>query len=201
MADEVIWVGSAGLAAALATVETGSAQMAQTPPLMSGQKNVLIVVGTLAEASRFAGQDSGRDGAGASPGDFSRSAFCRPLLTGLATGVQKLARHFAAHQDVLLELEQAANPDLSRGAVLSERLAAFVESAGNSFAGLIATGGDTVYALLSKLRVHSIRLHDEVEPGVPLGITIGAVSIPVVTKAGAFGDAHSLRRSLERLHR
>jgi uncharacterized protein YgbK (DUF1537 family) len=44
-------------------------------------------------------------------------------------------------------------------------------------------------------------LLDEVEPGVPLGMTVGAVSIPVVTKAGAFGDAQSLRRSLERLHR
>jgi uncharacterized protein YgbK (DUF1537 family) len=100
-----------------------------------------------------------------------------------------------------LELEQTANPDLARGAVLAERLAAFVESAGNSFAGLVATGGDTVYALLSKLGVHGIRLLDEVELGVPLGMTVGAVSIPVVTKAGAFGDAQSLRRSLERLHR
>lgn len=85
--------------------------------------------------------------------------------------------------------------------MLSERLAAFVEGAGSSFAGLIATGGDTVYALLSKLGVHSIRLLDEVEPGVPLGISVGAVSLPVVTKAGAFGTAQTLRRSLERLHR
>jgi uncharacterized protein YgbK (DUF1537 family) len=100
-----------------------------------------------------------------------------------------------------LELEQAAHPDLSRGALLSERLAAFIAGVGNAFAGLIATGGDTVYALLSKLGVHSIRLLEEVEPGVPLGITVGAVSLPLVTKAGAFGDAQTLRRSLERLHR
>ncbi len=201
MADEVIWVGSAGLAAALATVETGSAQMAQTPPLMSGQKNVLIVVGTLAEASRLQAKTLVGTGLVRHLVISPEALFAGPCSPAWQQASQELARHFAAHQDVLLELEQAANPDLSRGAVLSERLAEFVESAGNSFAGLIATGGDTVYALLSKLRVHSIRLHDEVEPGVPLGITIGAVSIPVVTKAGAFGDAHSLRRSLERLHR
>jgi uncharacterized protein YgbK (DUF1537 family) len=40
-----------------------------------------------------------------------------------------------------------------------------------------------------------------VEPGVPLGITLGKVSIPLVTKAGAFGDAGTLRRCLERLGR
>jgi uncharacterized protein YgbK (DUF1537 family) len=127
--------------------------------------------------------------------------FAGPSSPAWQQASKELARLFATQQDVLLELEQAANPDLSRGALLSERLAAFVQSAGTSFAGLVATGGDTVYALLSKLGVHSIRLLDEVEPGVPLGITIGAVSIPVVTKAGAFGDAQSLRRSLERLHR
>lgn len=36
------------------------------------------------------------------------------------------------------------------------------------YAALVATGGDTVYVLLSKIGVRSIRLLDEVEPGVPL---------------------------------
>jgi uncharacterized protein YgbK (DUF1537 family) len=115
-------------------------------------------------------------------------------------GSEQLAEHLFAGDDVLLELELTPNPDLSRGTLLAQRLAAFIEGAG-SFGGLVATGGDTVYALLSKLGVHSIRLLDEVEPGVPLGITAGAVSIPVVTKAGAFGNAKTLQRSLERLHR
>jgi uncharacterized protein YgbK (DUF1537 family) len=201
MADEVIWVGSAGLAAALATVETGSAQPAQMSPLMPRQKNVLVVVGTLAEASRLQAKTLVEAGLVRHLVISPDALFAGPGSPAWQQGSKELARHFAAHQDVLLELEQTANPDLARGAVLAERLAAFVESAGNSFAGLVATGGDTVYALLSKLGVHGIRLLDEVEPGVPLGMTVGAVSIPVVTKAGAFGDAQSLRRSLERLHR
>ncbi len=201
MADDVIWVGSAGLAAALATVETGSAKPAKMPPLLPGQKNVLVVVGTLAEASRLQAKTLVESG-------LVRHLLISPdaLFDGPSSPLwqqksKELARLFAAHQDVLLELEQAADPDLSRGDVLSERLAAFVESAGNAFAGLVATGGDTVNALLTKLGVHGIRLLDEVEPGVALGITIGAVSIPLVTKAGAFGDAQSLRRCLERLRR
>lgn len=200
IADDVIWVGSAGLAAALATVETGSAKPAKTPPLMPGHKNVLVVVGTLAEASRLQAKTLVESG-------LVRHLLISPdaLFDGPSSPLwqqksKELARLFAAHQDILLELEKAPNPDLSRGDVLSERLAAFVESAGNAFAGLVATGGDTVNALLTKLGVHGIRLLDEVETGVALGITVGAVSIPLVTKAGAFGDAQSLRRCLERLH-
>jgi hypothetical protein len=35
---------------------------------------------------------------------------------------------------------------------------------------------------------------------VSLGLTLGSLSVPVVTKAGAFGDADSLVRINERLH-
>ena len=98
-----------------------------------------------------------------------------------------------------MKIEQVANPDLSRGLQLAERLAELANSVVRGFGAIVATGGDTVYALLAKMGVHGIRLLDEIEPGVPLGLTMGALSIPVVTKAGGFGDAMSLRRSLERL--
>ncbi len=201
MADEVIWVGSAGLAAALAVADTADAPPPKTPPLMSGHKNVLVVVGTLAEASRLQAKTLVEAGLVRHVVISPDALFAGSPSPAWQQGCRQLALGLAAHDDVLLELEQTANPDLSRGALLSERLAAFIEGAGNAFAGLIATGGDTVYALLSKLGVHSIRLLDEVEPGVPLGITVGAVRLPLVTKAGAFGDAQTLRRSLERLHR
>lgn len=201
MGNEVIWVGSAGLAAALATVESGSAPGAQMPPLMPGRKNVLVVVGTLAEASRLQAKTLVASGLVRHMVISPDALFAGPSTPAWQEGAKQLAQHLAAQNDVLLELELTANPNLSRGAMLSERLAAFIESAGRSFSGLVATGGDTAYALLSKFGVHSIRLLDEVEPGVPLGLTVGGLSIPIVTKAGAFGDAQSLRRSLERLHR
>lgn len=201
LADEVIWVGSAGLAAALAVADTADAQPPKTLSLVSGHKNVLVVVGTLAEASRLQAKTLVEAGLVRHVVISPDALFAGPSSPAWQQSCQQLALGLAAHDDVLLELERTANPDLSRGALLSEHLAAFIEGAGNAFAGLIATGGDTVYALLSKLGVHSIRLLDEVEPGVPLGITVGAVRLPLVTKAGAFGDAQTLRRSLERLHR
>jgi uncharacterized protein YgbK (DUF1537 family) len=200
MGEEVVWVGSAGLAAALATVENGSELPAHIPSRALGQKNVLIVVGTLAEASRMQARCLVETGLVRHVVVSPDALFGGPCTPAWQACSKRLARHLAAQEDVLLELELAANPDLSRGILLSQRLAELIAGAG-AFGAVVATGGDTVYALLSKLGVHGIRLLDEVEPGVPLGRTVGAVSIQVVSKAGAFGDVHSLRRSLERLHR
>ena len=62
-----------------------------------------------------------------------------------------------------------------------------------------ATGGETAAILLSRFGVNGIRLADEIEPGVSLGLTLGKLSVPVATKAGAFGDKLSLIRIRERL--
>jgi uncharacterized protein YgbK (DUF1537 family) len=64
---------------------------------------------------------------------------------------------------------------------------------------LVATGGETAAALLARLGAHGIRLLAEIEPGIPLGLTLGEVSVPVVTKAGGFGDEDCLKRIIERL--
>lgn len=197
MADEIIFVGSAGLAAELAKVEN----CATTPALLSphpDRKSVLVVVGSLAEASRLQARTLVQSGLVRHVVIAPGTLFDGPCTQAWQERSKQLAQCLAAKEDVLLELELTSNPDLACGTKLAASLAEFVAGAG-SFGAVIATGGDTVYALLSKLGVHSIRLIDEVEPGMPLGQTVGAVCIPVVTKAGAFGDAHSLRRSLERL--
>lgn len=59
------------------------------------------------------------------------------------------------------------------------------------YAALVATGGDTVYVLLSKIGVRSIRLLDEVEPGVPLGVTIGAFDSSCDQGGGFRGCIHT----------
>jgi uncharacterized protein YgbK (DUF1537 family) len=64
---------------------------------------------------------------------------------------------------------------------------------------LMATGGDTAAALLPACGIHGIRLVDELEPGASLGLTLGALALPIVTKSGGFGDPGSLRRIVERL--
>jgi uncharacterized protein YgbK (DUF1537 family) len=200
MGDEVICVGSAGFAAGLAaSLDSGSAAPAQIPVRMPAPDNVLVVVGTLAEASRVQARTLVESGLVQHVVISPEALFGGPCTQAWQKRSEQLAQHLDARKDVLLELELTAGPDLSLGTALAMRLAEFIVSAG-SFSGLVATGGDTAYALLAKLGVHGIRLLDEVEPGIPLGQTMGAVSLPIVTKAGAFGDAQSLRRCLERLH-
>ena len=85
-------------------------------------------------------------------------------------------------------------PDLSIGPRLTAALARLLRPVLPFVGALAATGGETAAALLTRFGVTGIHLHEEVEPGVCLGLTLGAVAIPVVTKAGAFGDEDSLTR-------
>jgi len=60
--------------------------------------------------------------------------------------------------------------------------------------GLIATGGDTARAAAGALGARGLRLWGEMEPGVPVGILDGPHPLPVITKAGGFGDRDTLVR-------
>jgi hypothetical protein len=119
-----------------------------------------------------------------------RAALGRRVVDGLQSG-----------EDVLVEIVVGPSPDLSIGPLLVAGLAEALKPAAKYMSGLAATGGATAAALLAQFEVSGIRLVDEIEPGVALGLTLGGVSIPIVTKAGAFGDQGSLSRIAQRLRR
>ena len=100
-----------------------------------------------------------------------------------------------------MEIVAGPDADLAHGAVLARQLALLLRPAAAGIGALFATGGETALALLDALGVNSIRMLDEIEPGVPLGVTRGAINVPVITKAGAFGDAGTLLRCLSHLRR
>jgi uncharacterized protein YgbK (DUF1537 family) len=192
-----VWVGSAGLAAALAALVAPTKPAA--PPVATCSGAVLIVVGSLAEASRLQAKVLV---------ESARVVHLMVLPETLLAGSQapawrgagkSLIDALASGRDVLLEIALTEKPDLTRGASLAASLARLVGEAATKIGALVATGGETACALLNRLGVHGIRLIEEVEPGVPLGVGIGVRSLPVVTKAGAFGDPHTLRRCLDRL--
>ena len=117
-----------------------------------------------------------------------RADFRRNVTDGLDAG-----------DDVLIEILMGGEPDLAIGSRLTAALAETLKPAAHHMSGLAATGGETAAALLARFGVNGIRLVDEIEPGVSLGVTLGDISLPVVTKAGAFGDRGSLTRITERL--
>lgn len=79
---------------------------------------------------------------------------------------------------------------IARAAVLS-----------NLVYGVVLTGGDTAIAVLEALGAIGLDVHQEVLPGIPLGFMVGgeAGGMPVVTKAGGFGDADALAVAIRRL--
>jgi uncharacterized protein YgbK (DUF1537 family) len=188
----VYWAGSAGLAAAAADVVvkgvSASQQALKLPRRRGGN---LVVVGSLAELSR-------RQAANLVQSGLVCHVVVEPgmLLDSVRRGGPELTKEISAlleaGEDVLLEIGATSDPDLSRGAMIVKGLAEVISPLADSIRALVVTGGETACALLSQLGVGGIRLLEEVEPGVPLGVTTGAVSLAVITKAGAFGDPDTL---------
>jgi 4-hydroxythreonine-4-phosphate dehydrogenase len=198
VAEGTFFVGSAGLAHALAAAAPDERSVASA--VRATAKGSLIVVGSLAAASRAAARVLAD-----APG--IRHVPVEPALLldpGAAADRAALGREvgalLAAGRDVLVEIIMGEAPDLSIGPRLVEGLGEALAPALPHIGALAATGGETAAALLARFGVDGIRLMDELEPGVSLGLTLGAASFPIVTKAGAFGGRDSLTRIARHLH-
>jgi uncharacterized protein YgbK (DUF1537 family) len=199
LGDAVFWAGSGGLAAALATAgaATGAGRSRTGLPRRPG--GMLVVVGSVAEASRSAAAGLLAQGAARGfslPAAWLRSGAADAAAQEAAAAIEAALR---SGQDVLVDIAAEPAADLSRGAELAGGLAALLAPAAAGAGALFATGGETACALLTRMEVHGIRLVEELEAGVALGVTLGAHAIPVVTKAGGFGDAGTMARSRARL--
>jgi uncharacterized protein YgbK (DUF1537 family) len=191
-----VFIGSAGLAHALAALDdTSATEKLEIPTSTYG---TLIVVGSLAGASRSAARKL------VASGTVTHLPVTPEVLLGDKAGQAALAARVTegliAGGDVLVEIVMDDNPKMSLGPQLAQNLADALMPVAPSIGAFAATGGETAAALLSRFGVNGIRLADEIEPGVSLGLTLGALSVPIATKAGAFGDENSLIKIRERLH-
>lgn len=196
LAGSVIWVGSGGLAAALAgALPRGDAPPPSLPP--AHRAGLLLVVGSVAEASRAAAAQALAEGGlrrfGLPP------ALLRAGPAAWAGTAGAIAATIAAGEDALAIIEEEPAADLRQGAALAEALAALLRPAGLAAGGLFATGGETARALLAQLGVRGIRLLEEIAPGVPLGLSRGGRGMPVITKAGGFGGPQTIGHARQRL--
>jgi uncharacterized protein YgbK (DUF1537 family) len=189
------FIGSAGLAHALAGLEAGDASEPQQIP--TSACGTLIVVGSLAGASRAAARELEATGT-----VVHFPVVPESLLDGSAargTLAADVGRRLSAGGDALVEIMMDDRPNMALGPQLAQRLAEVLAPVASEFGAFAATGGETAATLLSRFGVNGIRLADEIEPGVSLGLTLGQLSVPIATKAGAFGDEFSLIRISERL--
>jgi D-threonate/D-erythronate kinase len=66
---------------------------------------------------------------------------------------------------------------------------------------VIATGGDTMEAILDRLDIRAFEILQEFEPGFPLGRAFlgDGCELLIAMKAGGFGDDDTLRRAIAQL--
>jgi 4-hydroxythreonine-4-phosphate dehydrogenase len=196
-------MGSGGLARALPR----HLPLSATTPSFSGSSSllndavrrpVLLVVGSRTSTARDqvrALVDSGavhviaeaRDLATGSNGPIARS-----LLDAVLA-------HLGDARDVVVSIGAGTETTIRDDARLAQVLGEWLRPAALSIGGLVLTGGDTALGVLRAWGVTSLDLVDEVEPGVPLATTRGALSLPVVTKAGGFGGPTTLSMARDRL--
>jgi D-threonate/D-erythronate kinase len=177
---DVLCVGSSGFAHALAEAAFPRTET-RAPENISGP--LICVVGSRTPESARQAQYL-----------IDRGARLIELKTQAGTLVVPSAKSvLVANTDcpsLVLRVTQAdATPADAASAVRA--LAAFAAEllSTRRFAGVIATGGDTARALLERLGVAAIDLVGELLPGIALGtIEVGGAPLPIVTKAGGFGD-------------
>jgi len=191
------FIGTAGLANALAR-GLPPVEPATAITLAPSRQGALVVVGSLASVARAAARTLAA-ASGVRHVPFTaeillaedarrRTAMALDIRAALDRGI-----------DVLVEMPLEEIPDLSIGPTLVRALATCLAPALSRMSGLIATGGETAAALLRQCYVGQIRLIDEIEAGVSLGLMARDNGVPIITKPGAFGDPHSLVRALDRL--
>lgn len=174
--DSILWVGSPGLAQALAT-QIVSLPMRPFCP-RPGAGRVLIVVGSANAVSQQQCEVLAENGVpvGQHAADLDAEIVC--LRAPQAGGGDPAA--------IL-----AALVDEAQAAVRAQR-----------FDAIFATGGDTMGALLQRLSISSLVLSGEFEPGFPFGYgTMAGAATPLflAMKAGGFGHPETLLHAAQRL--
>ncbi|MBZ9973918.1 MULTISPECIES: four-carbon acid sugar kinase family protein [unclassified Mesorhizobium] len=135
-----------------------------------------------------------------------------PLLDGISSDVLVVigSANLRSHQQAD-QLQEASGVMLLRGprtregdsAAVLRRIAqdAARELQSLRFGALIATGGDTMEAILDLLNVREFEILQELDPGFPLGLArLGdGRSLLLAMKAGGFGGDDALERAVARI--
>ncbi|KQX21405.1 four-carbon acid sugar kinase family protein [Variovorax sp. Root434] len=143
---------------------------------------------------------------------FVRTKARRPLMDGISNDVLVVvgSANPCSHRQAD-QLQELSGTMLLRGPMAREQdpnavLRRIAESAARAlqdprFGALIATGGDTMEAVLDLLNVREFEILQELDPGFPLGrATLGdGRSLVLAMKAGGFGGDDALERAVARI--
>ncbi|WP_144522010.1 four-carbon acid sugar kinase family protein [Bacillus pumilus] len=206
MEKRLLWVGSAGLAGALAA----SVEKKREASQLKKHRPVLIVSGS-------ASQKTNKQFAYVRETHHCLEVKVNPLniLNGREAWERKsVLDQLRTHQNEDILLYTDARPEMV------EKMLAYGETKGLSrqevgsalsvclgritkdivqlsgITRLFLTGGDTARAICQELGAGGIRLLKEIEPGIPLGQLVDT-NLYAVTKAGAYGQKDSVLHAIE----
>lgn len=191
------WAGSAGLmehVAATVMQESEAADMI----LPAANGRVLTVVGSMSDVCARQAQHLSKqrtiqlvsapsDTLAVGDAHSDWPMLCQNLTTALHSG------------DVMIAVSCAKRLDPAAGPRLCRALGRLIAPHAAQLGAIIATGGETARAVLDTIGITALRLADEVEQGVPVSLATGALTLPVITKAGAFGNTQTLVRCYDAL--
>jgi len=189
LSGRVVWVGSGGLARHLPAALRLRPEESGRTRFEPRKGNILVLVGSRSEVSREQARELCRE-----PGIDRFEVDPEALLAGASSPSSDLHRALEAGRDAVLLTTLGEDVDLSHAAAITAALGRLVPPLCETLAGLVATGGDIARAVLSAVGASGVHLVGEVEPGVPLGLADTPRRLPLVTKAGAFGNPSTLQR-------
>ena len=203
----VVWAGSAGLARHLGALAAQGArdQQGRSARAATRRRGPLVaVVGSMSAVARaqvaaLAGLL--RHAAVAVMPGVLQAGPASPRWQAAKRSLDAALGAAGDHGIVVLSIGVEPAEDDAPGRLLCAALARLAAPHVGRFGALIATGGETARAVLGLAGVSGLRLVGEIEPGVPLAMAAGlpGTPLPVVTKAGAFGDEFTLVRCAEAL--
>lgn len=175
--------GSGGLAAHMLPSDTTATSTRSVPPV----DRVLVVVGSYSGPARSQIDELVRQGA--------EHVELRHRDDGEQAATDQIGRSVS---DVVLTPDLGVPVDKDNALDVAAALAATVTRSAGRFGALVLTGGETARAVLDALGIDTVRVHGTVEPGVVLSSHPDHRPV-LVTKAGAFGDAGTLARTVRAL--
>lgn len=190
---ETLWCGSAGLAYHLpfAAGLSGTASPCPASPLATGP--TLMVVGSLSSVSR--------EQVKVLASSSSVTVLALPtnvLLAGAQSPewsehARALRATLQRKQDIAVVIEADDQIDTAKGRALSTALGAMMAPLVESIGAVVVTGGETARSVLQSWGINGLRMIGELEPGLPFSVTENwNKRLPVLTKAGAFGNSQTL---------
>jgi uncharacterized protein YgbK (DUF1537 family) len=191
--EKPLWVGSAGLMRALIAAGEGEVVPSSAPVRAVPGKPIFVVVGSASSVShmQFDALAEEQDVISLTiPTSTLRESSAPERLQSYA---QTCAAALASGSDVAVTI-RGEEINFQEGPQLVAALAEMIVPCLSQAGGLIVTGGETARIILDRAGISGLRMQGEIEPGAPLGVSQGDIAIPVITKAGAFGDRMTLKR-------